>query len=209
MIEPNPNVLTYRRRVRRYHRRKWTEAERAALQEKFYKTIIATRGLQDSPEVRLLYKLCPEVFFEWTLKDGRIVMNEITTTQLKLIVAVLKAQRMVVNEAEISTLTGLNALRPKSQTVAPVEAVHTEPPLIVQQASQSTRGRKSELTKIWDDNSEKLEAMLAGGHVEELRALIRKEARSCGLSPLGLAKRVREFVDYRQLRLERQRARIS
>src|SRR5262245_7127035 len=100
MTEPNPSVLTYRpRRVRRY-RRRTTEADRTALRENLYKTTIAKKGLVDSPEVRYLYESCPEAFFDWAFRDGRIVPNEITSTQLKLIVAVLRAQRTVTNAAQ-------------------------------------------------------------------------------------------------------------
>ena len=92
MTEPNPNVLTYRRRrVRRYRRKQWTEAERAAQRENRYNATIATKGLLDSREVRFLYKLCPEAFWDWILRDGRIVLNEITPTHLKLIVVVMQA----------------------------------------------------------------------------------------------------------------------
>jgi hypothetical protein len=53
----------------------------------------------DSPEVRWLYKFCPEAFFQTVLVNGQFIPNPITSTQLKFTVAVLKTQRMMMQSA--------------------------------------------------------------------------------------------------------------
>jgi hypothetical protein len=177
MAESDSNVVTYRRRIyrrrtRRYQRRKRTPAELAASRENFYKSLIAGRGLQDSPEARLLYKQCPEAFFPSTFKDGRFVPNEITSTQLKLMIAGLKVQQIM-----------LTAAQPINSVPAP------------RARKKPGRPASTPLSVIWEEKKDEFEPMLLTGQAE-LSKKLHAELRGRGYK-IATAKKVRDFIRYK------------
>jgi hypothetical protein len=70
--------------------------------------------LTDSPEARLLYKACPGAFWKWSLVDGQIVPNPITSVELKFEIAKLKALRRIITNTQSKPCEHANGPFPKS-----------------------------------------------------------------------------------------------
>jgi hypothetical protein len=82
-VEFKPNGSSdfsgFRRPYQRRRRFRETPAERAARFERNYQDAIARKGLRDSSELRFLFKLCPERFWDLPI-DPKTLLERVDTT---------------------------------------------------------------------------------------------------------------------------------